>query len=257
MYKTQPLYDSLKVSLSDGIIFGGARKINSHVYDTRVTVTSTDEFAQNAIILANYNRLGEDYARHVFRRPRNPKEELKLWEAAAASAAAPPYFRAFWHPKTNREYLGGAFYNNNPARVAYRESRLLWHDVSRLPPDILVSVGTGKEGHTGQKAEIKMNRGLVEADTQKKRGLLQLAVRAPTTDGAIERRTIPLKVGSHSPEARSKIGDSNRKDDPSGTEKYIFIPLPKRLVRTWDALVCFHLRYFFHTLSLNDIRQVG
>ena len=157
MYKTQPLYESLRSSLGDHAIFGGIRNKSRHCYDTKVAITSTDEFAQNAIILANYNRQGEDYAHHVFQRPRDPNEELKLWEAAAASTAAPPYIIAFRHPETDQGYLDGALYNNNPARVAYREARLLWHDISRLPPDVLVSIGTGKERDTDEETDRQWN----------------------------------------------------------------------------------------------------
>ncbi|KAF2470520.1 MFS general substrate transporter [Lindgomyces ingoldianus] len=101
IYKTRPLYDSLRQSLGDARIFGGAGK-KSHFYDIKVAVTSTDELAKNAIIMANYNRQGENYARHIFQRPSDPSKEPMIWEAAAASAAAPPYFTAFWHPETSR-----------------------------------------------------------------------------------------------------------------------------------------------------------
>ncbi|KAF2465829.1 FabD/lysophospholipase-like protein [Lindgomyces ingoldianus] len=162
IYRTRPLYDSLRQSLGDARIFGGAGK-KSHFYDIKVAVTSTDELAKNAIIMANYNRQGENYARHIFQRPSDPNKELMIWEAAAASAAAPPYFTAFWHPETSREYLDGAFHNNNPVRVAYREAQLLWPEVSKLPPDVLLSIGTGKEGDTDGRADDRLE---IEYDLQ-------------------------------------------------------------------------------------------
>jgi patatin-like phospholipase/acyl hydrolase len=173
MYRAEPLYNSLQLSLGDAAIFGGARGNKSRrIHDTKVAVTSTDEFARNAIINANYNRQGKDYAHHLFRRPQNPEEELKLWEAAAASAAAPPYFPPFHDAKIDRDYLDGAFYNNNPARVAYREAQLLWHDVSRLPPDVLVSIGTGKQDDTDEQTDRQW----------------QLQKSAPSAEGALERQ---------------------------------------------------------------------
>jgi hypothetical protein len=37
-------------------------------------------------------------------------------------------------------------YHNNPVRVAYHESKLLWPDVQDCQPDILLSIGTGHNG---------------------------------------------------------------------------------------------------------------
>ena len=37
-------------------------------------------------------------------------------------------------------------YHNNPVRVAYHESKLLWPDVQDSQPDILLSIGTGHNG---------------------------------------------------------------------------------------------------------------
>jgi len=37
-------------------------------------------------------------------------------------------------------------YHNNPVRVAYNESKLLWPDVQDCQPDILLSIGTGHNG---------------------------------------------------------------------------------------------------------------
>lgn len=37
-------------------------------------------------------------------------------------------------------------YFNNPCRVAYQESKLLWPDVEDCHPDILLSIGTGHNG---------------------------------------------------------------------------------------------------------------
>lgn len=152
IYKTEKLHGALHQALGDHRIYGGKGK-KSHFYSTKVAVTSTDIFARNALVMSNYNRQGKDLANHIFHRPSDPIEELRVWEVAAASTAAPPYFEPFWHSRTNREYLDGALYNNNPARVASREAQLLWPEVSNLAPDILLSVGTGKQYDTDIKAD--------------------------------------------------------------------------------------------------------
>lgn len=41
-------------------------------------------------------------------------------------------------------YLDGALYHNNPVWVAHHERKLIWPDVCNSPPDILLSIGTGK-----------------------------------------------------------------------------------------------------------------
>ena len=69
---------------------------------------------------------------------------MKVWEAAAATSAAPSYFKPFYHKVAGRCYLDGALYNNNPVRVAHRERRMLWPDVLSKDPDIFLSIGTGQ-----------------------------------------------------------------------------------------------------------------
>ena len=62
---------------------------------------------------------------------------------ARATSAAPSYFRPFVNKETNETFLDGAVYYNNPCKVAYHESKLIWHDVADRHPDILLSIGTG------------------------------------------------------------------------------------------------------------------
>ena len=73
---------------------------------------------------------------------------------ARATSAAPPYFKPFRPKQSNREYIDGAVYHNNPIKVADAERRYLWPDVERLEPDILLSIGTGKSSrHLAKEAE--------------------------------------------------------------------------------------------------------
>lgn len=100
-------------------------------------------------MIANYSRKNDDYVEqrpgeYEFLRPDRPELELKVWEAAAATSAAPSYFKPFAHEATKRTYLDGAIYHNNPVRLANRERRLLWPDVADREPDIFLSIGTSQ-----------------------------------------------------------------------------------------------------------------
>lgn len=69
---------------------------------------------------------------------------LRLWEVARATSAAPPFFKAFEHEASKQVYHDGAIYYNNPVKVAYNERKILWPDIAKNEPDILLSIGTGQ-----------------------------------------------------------------------------------------------------------------
>ena len=105
-------------------------------------MTATSGTGESGLVLANYVRQEGSEPTYRFEFP----HFLQIWEAASATSAAPSFFKPFkklWPPKT---YLDGALYHNNPARVAENERKLLWPDVAENPPDIFLSVGTGKYG---------------------------------------------------------------------------------------------------------------
>lgn len=76
--------------------------------------------------------------------------------SARATSAAPGYFKPFIHERTGIGYLDGALYYNNPVRVANMERKLIWPDTINLPPDILLSIGTG---HNADLAAAKIKKG--------------------------------------------------------------------------------------------------
>ena len=79
---------------------------------------------------------------------------LVIQSRARATSAAPPYFKPFRPKESNREYIDGAVYHNNPIKVADAERKYLWPDVEKLEPDILLSIGTGKSSrHLAKEAE--------------------------------------------------------------------------------------------------------
>ena len=124
------------------LLFGGVRDSISRD-STKVAVTSTDEAGQKAIIFANYRHSGNNTSSWEFHQLSNPAHEMKVWEAAAATSAAPSYFKPFYHEAAGRLYLDGALYNNNPVKIAHSERQILWPDVSSKAPDIFLSMGTG------------------------------------------------------------------------------------------------------------------
>lgn len=141
-YKTRPLREALHSAFGDELLYGGRRK--THLSDTtQVAVTATSGTGETGLVLANYSRHEEGEPSYRFEFPHH----LQIWEAASATSAAPSLFKPF---KTARfpykAYLDGALYHNNPASVANHESKFLWPDVAENPPDILLSLGTGKYG---------------------------------------------------------------------------------------------------------------
>jgi Patatin-like phospholipase len=148
------LHDALKSALGDEFLFGGEHESDGS-YATKVAVTSTSETGQQAMILSNYSRQEDEQFSYKFEVSDGPSLGVRIWEAACATSAAPSYFKPFKSSRTGRSYLDGALYYNNPARVAYRESRLLWPDVAENHPDIFLSIGTGQNL---QKTKMELGR---------------------------------------------------------------------------------------------------
>lgn len=141
-YKTGPLRDALHSAFGDGLLYGGSGKAHLS-YSTQVAVTATSQTGDTGVILANYSRPEESEPTYKFEFP----HRLQIWEAASATSAAPSFFKPFQSRSLpHKTYLDGAIYHNNPASVADNERKFLWPDVAESPPDILLSLGTGKYG---------------------------------------------------------------------------------------------------------------
>lgn len=151
-YKTRPLYKALRHALGEDLLFGGVKSDMSDC-GVKVAVTSTDEGGKKAIVISNYSRSSDELPNWDFQRPGNPRQELKVWQAAAATSAASPFFKAYRNELSGRTYFDGAFYNNNPVRVAHQERKLLWPDVANKSPDIFLSIGTGSNKHIAKQSE--------------------------------------------------------------------------------------------------------
>jgi patatin-like phospholipase/acyl hydrolase len=151
-YKTKPLHKALQEALGEDLLFGGV-KSDLPDCDIKVAVTSTDEAGKKAIVISNYSRSSEELPNWDFHRPGDPKRELKVWQAAAATSAAAPFFKAYRNEQSGRTYFDGAFYNNNPVRVAHQERKLLWPDVANKSPDVFLSIGTGSNKQIANESE--------------------------------------------------------------------------------------------------------
>jgi patatin-like phospholipase/acyl hydrolase len=144
-YRTKPLRDALKSNFGEQPLSGNSGRSRASYHSARIAVTATNEAGTKAIIMANYSRKTEQRpGEYEFLRPDRPEQELTVWQAAAATSAAPTYFKPFMHEATKRTYLDGAIYHNNPVRLAHRERKLLWPDIANRDPDIFLSIGTGQ-----------------------------------------------------------------------------------------------------------------
>ncbi|KAL3422514.1 hypothetical protein PVAG01_06670 [Phlyctema vagabunda] len=151
IYRTKPFEDCLQECFEDRPLFGGLG--SQEGYMVKVAVTSTTLLDQHAIVFGNYNRPEtHEYSSYCFERHDKPLLEMKTWEAARATSAAPPYFKTFIKNETKCGYLDGALYHNNPVTVAHHERKAIWQDVNRQQPDIFLSLGTGHNGHSKSEA---------------------------------------------------------------------------------------------------------
>lgn len=147
-YSTGPLRETLTQEFGKEHLFGNYGERSSYL-NTKVAVTATDKTGSKAIVIANYSRPEGDKKRlrpaeYEFLRPDGPKFGFSIADAAAATSAAPSFFKPFEHAHTYRTYLDGALYHNNPVRLMNHERKLLWPDVASQDPDLFLSIGTSQ-----------------------------------------------------------------------------------------------------------------
>lgn len=145
IYATSPIEAALQRTFTDEFLFGGElQRCRS-----RCKVAVISGTLSRAVVLSNYNRdqlSGGADETYDFLRPDYASDELKIWEAARATSAAPSYFESFTTGTSKLTLIDGALYHNNPIVVAERERRKLWPDLPGLPPllpDLVISIGTG------------------------------------------------------------------------------------------------------------------
>lgn len=146
-YETKPMEQVLRLVFGEHNLFAGPKidfddsRVTQRLTKVAVTTTTT---AGTAAVLANYNRMeAEEEPPYQFHRSEKPSVEIKTWQAARATSAAPTMFKPFAHDPSGQVYQDGALWYNCPIEVAMRERRLVWPDVADIPPDIVLSIGTG------------------------------------------------------------------------------------------------------------------
>lgn len=140
-WRTTPLHEALQEAFGHRPTFGG-NSSDSQKYATKVAVVSASHPDCRPLVISNYNREEPSDPAHSLEPSDGPKNVLKIWEAAAATSAAPSFFKPFeCHGKT---YLDGALNHNNPVYIAWREKKRIWPDMPSKGLDVLVSLGTGQ-----------------------------------------------------------------------------------------------------------------
>ncbi|KAE9377253.1 hypothetical protein N431DRAFT_542623 [Stipitochalara longipes BDJ] len=181
-YKTRPLHRALNTAFGEQFLFGGEQETDT-AYMTKVAVTTTSGTGQSPIILSNYGRKDEPRLNYQIEFSLGSRLGLKVWEAAAATSAAPSFFKPFVHPNADRKYLDGALYFNNPIKIANNERKLLWPEVADCHPDLMLSIGTGQNQ---EETEAGVSRGARSQNEIEKR---KMAKRYGKTDAAEKKQT--------------------------------------------------------------------
>ncbi|KAL0253221.1 hypothetical protein SLS55_010193 [Diplodia seriata] len=142
-YETKPLEGALaKAFGTDEYLFGGRRPSAQYESTKKVIVMTTS--SGMPVALSNYGRhVPPEKLTYHYQRGETEEKELKIWEAARATSAAPFFFKPFEHKGTGQTYLDGALFHNNPICIALRERQLLWPDEPCELPDLILSLGTG------------------------------------------------------------------------------------------------------------------
>ncbi|KAG9636054.1 FabD/lysophospholipase-like protein, partial [Aureobasidium melanogenum] len=85
------------------------------------------------------------------------------------------------HTRTGTSYIDGGLYHNNPVYVANRERKLLWPAIADKHPDVLLSIGTGKNPSAPQREALERRSSSTKDDN---------TPNAPTNKSGGIRRTL-------------------------------------------------------------------
>ncbi|KAI0024490.1 FabD/lysophospholipase-like protein [Xylariomycetidae sp. FL0641] len=146
VYRTQPLETALQTYFSNQPFFGGAVHRSTLTTSNKVAITTTTAMDKKVVAFANYNRPDpvDKTLPYQFVRADSPAKEMRMWEAARATSACAPYFKPYAKPETKREYVNSDLRYMCPVATAHHEAKAIWGDVANAPPDLLLSIGTGR-----------------------------------------------------------------------------------------------------------------
>jgi hypothetical protein len=143
VFKTSPLKETLINFFGSNTSLFSSTRAKYHECTTRVVVISAKGSAASRCPITSYNRPNLQNCSD-FEREDNEDMDMKIWEAALATSAAPFYFRPFSKEETKKKYFDGALCANCPVEPALEEMNKLWPNNS-VSLDLLVSLGTGAQ----------------------------------------------------------------------------------------------------------------
>ncbi|KAI1332169.1 hypothetical protein F5Y16DRAFT_215601 [Xylariaceae sp. FL0255] len=146
LYREQPFESVLCRYFSEQPLFGGIPHRSWTSVSNKVAVTATTAVGRHGVVFANYNRpdpLGKNI-QYRFTRSDTPAKEMRIWEAARATSATAPLFSPFKKAETEQQYSNGGIYSMCPILAAHHESTSIWKDTAKLPPDLMLSIGAGR-----------------------------------------------------------------------------------------------------------------
>lgn len=138
-YRGQAIDKALQEVFGEGLLFGPNETANSE--KVKVGVLAAVHGSRRPYLFANYSRNPTGQGTDYLVREDDLGDEMKCWEAARSTSAAPTYFPPHYHKATRQSYVDGALRRNNPIQTLEEERRAIWKDAT--PPDIMLSIGTG------------------------------------------------------------------------------------------------------------------
>jgi predicted acylesterase/phospholipase RssA len=167
-----------------------APALHSQPSTTRVAVTSAKDSGQTTCLITSYNHPLGNPANNLEREEDSGKD-MKIWEAALATSAAPFYLPPFEKKETNTNYVDGAVYANCPAEVAYGELEKLWPEKG-ASLDFLVSLGTGDQKAKDNETPTLVNLGFFVSI----RAMFQRQLDSKSSWYKFEQQTAPQNIRS-------------------------------------------------------------
>ncbi|KAK6835070.1 hypothetical protein PG987_009764 [Apiospora arundinis] len=215
LYKTQPFAKALKRYFSDQPFFGAASHRSVHNTSTKVAITATTVPDKQPVLFANYNRPDPQGQKIPYRfiRSDSPAKEIKIWEAARATSATSPFFKPFRKEETGSEYGDGGYKHTCPVWVAHYEGRSIWADQSESAPDIMLSLGTGR--NLGEHGEDSGSAG-----GHSSRSFSDTSMSSPTPNSAIIKQGRG-GAGNYKRQNLSRSASSDLSAQASATSGYL------------------------------------
>ncbi|KAI0966660.1 hypothetical protein F4678DRAFT_475768 [Xylaria arbuscula] len=167
-YKHQPLEGALRRYFAEQPLFGAMSHRSWLAASTKVAVTATATASHQDVVFANYNRpdLPQRKAPYHFSRSDTPTKEIRIWEAARATTATAPLFSPFKKAETDYEYTNGGMQCMCPILVAHYETKSIWRDVADSPPDLVLSIGSGRNIGDSSRTELSSQTSLYTATNE-------------------------------------------------------------------------------------------